>query len=65
MSEFVVPLYDFRSRKKGYEVTAMKVAMDIVGLAGGPVRPPLPQLRPEETEELRAMLKAWAPWLGA
>src|SRR5688572_17041268 len=48
MAEYVIPLYDFRSRKKGYEVTAMKVAMDIVGLAGGPVRPPLPQLRPEE-----------------
>jgi 5-dehydro-4-deoxyglucarate dehydratase len=63
MAEYVIPLYDFRSRKKGYEVTVMKVAMDLVGLTGGPVRPPLPQLRPEETEELRAMMKAWAAYL--
>jgi 5-dehydro-4-deoxyglucarate dehydratase len=63
MSEYVIPLYDFRSRKKGYEVTVMKVAMDLVGLTGGPVRPPLPTLRPEETEELRAMMKSWAPVL--
>ena len=63
MAEYVIPLYDFRARKKGYEVTVMKSAMDLVGLAGGPVRPPLPQLRPDEVEELRAMMKAWAPVL--
>jgi 5-dehydro-4-deoxyglucarate dehydratase len=63
MSEYVIPLYDFRARKKGYEVTAMKAAMDMVGLVGGPVRPPLPALRPDELEELRAMMKSWAPVL--
>ena len=63
MSEYVIPLYDFRSRKKGYEVTVMKAAMDLVGLTGGPVRPPLPALRPEELDELRAMMKSWAPVL--
>ncbi len=63
MADYVVPLYDFRSRKKGYEVTVMKVAMDMVGLVGGPVRPPLPGLKAEETEELRAMMKKWAPVL--
>jgi 5-dehydro-4-deoxyglucarate dehydratase len=63
MAEYVIPLYDFRSRKKGYEVTVMKAAMDMVGLAGGPVRPPLPALRPDELEELRAMMKSWAPVL--
>jgi len=41
----------------------MKVAMDLVGLTGGPVRPPLPQLRPDEVDELRTMLKAWAAFL--
>src|SRR3954470_20129869 len=63
MAEYVIPLYDFRSRKKGYEVTVMKAAMDLVGLAGGPVRPPLPVLRPEELTELQAMMKTWAPVL--
>jgi len=63
MAEYVVPLYDFRARRKGYEVTVMKAAMDLVGLTGGPVRPPLPALRPEEIGELQAMLKSWAPVL--
>jgi 5-dehydro-4-deoxyglucarate dehydratase len=60
MAEYVVPLYDFRARRKGYEVTVMKAAMDLVGLSGGPVRPPLPSLRPEEIDELQAMMKSWA-----
>jgi 5-dehydro-4-deoxyglucarate dehydratase len=63
MNDYVVPLYDFRTRKKGYEVTVMKVCMDIVGLQGGAVRPPLPDLRPGEREELSAMMKRWAPVL--
>jgi 5-dehydro-4-deoxyglucarate dehydratase len=63
MNDYVVPLYDLRARKKGYEVTVMKAAMDTVGLAGGPVRPPLPSLKPEELEEVRKMMKTWAPVL--
>ena len=41
MNDYVIPLYALRARKKGYEVSAMKVAMDAVGLVGGAVRPPL------------------------
>jgi 5-dehydro-4-deoxyglucarate dehydratase len=63
MSEYVIPLYDLRARKKGYEVSVMKAAMDIVGLTGGPARPPLPSVRPEEMQELRAMMKKWQPVL--
>src|ERR1044071_3149190 len=37
----VVPLYSIRARRKGYEVSTMKAMMDMVGLNGGPVRPPL------------------------
>jgi 5-dehydro-4-deoxyglucarate dehydratase len=59
MREYVIPLYAFRARRKGYEVSAMKACMDILGLAGGPARPPLPDLRPPEVAELRAMLKKW------
>ena len=53
ISEYVVPIYDLRARKKGYEVTAMKVAMDQVGLVGGAVRPPLTEVKPSEVEEIR------------
>ncbi|HKE02615.1 MAG TPA: 5-dehydro-4-deoxyglucarate dehydratase [Blastocatellia bacterium] len=63
MSDCVIPLYALRGRRKGYEVSAMKAMMDMVGLRGGPVRPPLPDVRSEEREELRAMLETWKPFL--
>jgi 5-dehydro-4-deoxyglucarate dehydratase len=63
MSDYVIPLYDLRARRKGYEVSAMKAIMDMAGLRGGPVRPPLPDVRAEEREELRAMLEKWKPFL--
>jgi len=62
MNDLVIPLYALRARRKGYEVSAMKAMMDMIGLAGGPVRPPLVDLRPEETELLRGMLDKWQPW---
>jgi len=64
MSDCVVPLYALRARRKGYEVSAMKAMMDMAGLRGGPVRPPLPNVRGEEREELRAMLETWKPYLS-
>ena len=63
MEAFVTPLYAFRARRKGYEVSVMKEMMNLVGLAAGPVRPPLPDVRPDESAELREMLKSWKPWL--
>jgi dihydrodipicolinate synthase/N-acetylneuraminate lyase len=41
----------------------MKAMMDMVGLHGGPVRPPLVEVRPEERDELRVMLESWQPFL--
>ncbi|HKQ76406.1 MAG TPA: 5-dehydro-4-deoxyglucarate dehydratase [Blastocatellia bacterium] len=63
MSDCVIPLYALRARRKGYEVSAMKAMMDMAGLRGGPVRPPLPNVRAEEREELRGMLEKWKPFL--
>jgi 5-dehydro-4-deoxyglucarate dehydratase len=63
MRDFVVPLYAFRARRRGYEVTVMKEMMNLVGLAAGPVRPPLPRLRPEELSEIRSMLDGWKEFL--
>ncbi len=59
MSTYVVPLYVLRAKRRGYEVSVMKALMDLLGLAGGPVRPPLANLRPEEVDTLRASLPAW------
>ncbi len=59
MQRYVIPLYALRMRRRGYEVTVMKEMMNQAGLAAGPVRPPLPSLRPEEIKEIAAMIKDW------
>jgi 5-dehydro-4-deoxyglucarate dehydratase len=63
MNDYVTPLYALRARKKGYEVTAMKVAMDAVGLVGGAVRPPLPPVTGAEVEEIKKMMAGWSAFL--
>jgi 5-dehydro-4-deoxyglucarate dehydratase len=64
MHSCVIPLYALRARRKGYEVSAMKAMMDMVGLVGGTVRPPLVEVTSEEKEELRRLLDAWQPFLS-
>lgn len=64
MNDYVIPLYALRARRKGYEVTLMKEMMNATGQAAGPVRPPLPALRPEDAAELRLLIERWRPWLG-
>jgi len=59
MTTFVVPIYVLRAKRRGYEVSVMKALMDLLGMAGGPVRPPLANLRPEEVDTLRASVPSW------
>jgi len=61
----VIPLYAIRGRRKGYEVSTMKAMMDMAGLSGGPVRPPLVNVRADEIAELRAILDQWQPFLNS
>ena len=63
LEECVIPLYALRARRKGYEVSAMKVMMDMVGLNGGPVRPPLVNVTSDEIDELRTILSHWEKFL--
>jgi 5-dehydro-4-deoxyglucarate dehydratase len=63
MNDLVIPLYELRAKRKGYEVSAMKSMMNMIGLAGGPVRPPLVDLKPEEIEAVRGTIERWKPWL--
>ncbi len=63
MRKCVIPLYSIRSRRKGYEVSTMKTLMDMAGLHGGPVRPPLVNVTSEEESELRAILQTWEAFL--
>ncbi|HSL53475.1 MAG TPA: 5-dehydro-4-deoxyglucarate dehydratase [Pyrinomonadaceae bacterium] len=59
----VVPLFALRARREGYEVSAMKTMMDMIGLNGGPVRPPLVNVKPDEEDELRTILASWEKFL--
>jgi 5-dehydro-4-deoxyglucarate dehydratase len=63
MNACVLPLYAFRARRRGYEVSAMKSMMEMIHLAGGPVRPPLLNVKPEELPELQRILEAYKPWI--
>ena len=56
MTDYVLPLYAIRSRRKGYEVSVMKAAMNMLGKAAGPVRPPLVEVTPEERKEIEGLL---------
>jgi 5-dehydro-4-deoxyglucarate dehydratase len=62
MSELIVPLYALRAKRKGYEVSAMKAMMEMIGMAGGPVRPPLVDLRADEIAWLKSEINRWLPW---
>jgi 5-dehydro-4-deoxyglucarate dehydratase len=64
MHDYVIPLYALRARRKGYEVSVMKAMMNQLGIAAGPVRPPLPQVAPEDLAELKKMLEKWKPVLS-
>ncbi len=64
VTNYVMPLYNMRARKRGYEVSIMKAAMQILGLPAGPCRPPIPPIRPEEENELRALMDRYKPVLS-
>jgi len=43
---------------QGFGPPGIKVAMDVVGLAGGPVRPPLADIGPREREQIAQLLSS-------
>jgi 5-dehydro-4-deoxyglucarate dehydratase len=59
MRRYVNPLYALRERSKGYEVAAMKEAMEILGIPAGPVRPPLVKCREKDVEDLRRLMDVY------
>jgi 5-dehydro-4-deoxyglucarate dehydratase len=64
MNTYVIPLYELRARRKGYEVSVMKEMMNVLGFAAGPVRPPLPPLRPEDVDQVKVIVERWRPFLS-
>ena len=59
MKTYVHPLYALRERMKGYEVAVMKAAMEMLGMAAGPVRPPLTNCRAHDVEDLRPLMETY------
>lgn len=60
MKKYVHPLYALRERTKGYEVSVMKAAMEILGMPAGPVRPPLTNCSAQDVADLRALMEVYA-----
>jgi hypothetical protein len=57
MDAYVTPLYAFRARRKGYEVSVMKEMMNILGHGRrAPCGRRSPMCAKEEIAELKAML---------
>ena len=65
MRKYVHPIYAFRERGKGYEVAAMKSAMEMIGMKAGPVRPPLNSIKDSELADLRKIMDAYADMLDS
>jgi 5-dehydro-4-deoxyglucarate dehydratase len=53
----VQEFYALRAKKRGYEVSSVKAAMELCGLPAGPVRPPLVELNDEEREGVRRLVE--------
>ncbi len=56
MARYVQPLYAIRERQRGYEVAVMKEAMDMLGMVGGPVRPPLMNVLKQDIGDIRTLM---------
>jgi 5-dehydro-4-deoxyglucarate dehydratase len=64
MRKYVHPIYALRERAKGYEVAAMKAAMEILGMPAGPVRPPLMNCSERDIADLRVLMETYAGKVG-
>src|SRR5580692_6146083 len=64
MKKYVHPLYALRERVKGYEVAAMKAAMEILGMPAGPVRPPLTNCAAKDIADLRGLMEVYSDMIS-
>ena len=59
--DFFIPYIALRNQGEGYAVSIVKAGATISGHSAGPVRPPLSDLKPEEFEQLRALMAPLGP----
>jgi 5-dehydro-4-deoxyglucarate dehydratase len=61
LDEFFLPYLVIRNRGEGYAVSIVKAGATVVGQTAGPVRPPISDLKPQEVEELSALIRKLGP----
>ncbi|GAB3742746.1 hypothetical protein GCM10028794_28790 [Silanimonas algicola] len=61
IDEFFLPYLAIRAKGEGYAVSIVKAGATIVGKSAGRVRPPLSDLKPQEAEELAALIRKLGP----
>src|SRR5205085_4953986 len=61
LRDFFMPYLEIRNRGAGYAVSIVKAGAKLVGHDAGPVRPPLTDLKPEEMEQLKALIVKLGP----
>ena len=61
IDQFFLPYLAIRNKGEGYAVSIVKAGATIVGRSAGPVRPPLSDLKPQEVEELKALIGRLGP----
>lgn len=57
LREFFMPYLKIRNKGQGYAVSIVKAGARLVGHDAGPVRAPLTDLKPDEMDELAALIK--------
>lgn len=55
--EKVADFYALRAKRRGYEVSSVKYAMELCGLTAGPVRPPLTELAGEDRKVVEGVVE--------
>ena len=61
INDFFLPYLEIRNKGEGYAVSIVKAGATIVGHSAGPVRPPISDLKPNEVEELQALIAKLGP----
>jgi 5-dehydro-4-deoxyglucarate dehydratase len=61
LREFFMPYLEIRNRGQGYAVSIVKAGAKLVGHDAGPVRPPLTDLKPDEMDQLAALIAKLGP----
>ena len=61
LHDFFMPYLEIRNKGQGYAVSIVKAGAKLVGHDAGPVRAPLTDLKPQEMEELDALIRKLGP----